>query len=200
MHICIHCDFFELIRPETIFSVFTDEMGHSITILIFLCKTLRRKIHTRCARCPKLGHWARECSEGNRGQRNDERYDRRAGRPEDNPQGFIAVAGHTERRPFFFGASWTLVALDPGEVLWDTGVQEAIVEEQQLRQWCTLLAEYGLQAEWSQEKPESASSIGGVHAATRCCLCVSRIGRVQRGHPHHGCGAGCPTTSVGGIG
>ena len=36
------------------------------------------KLRTTCARCRKLGHWARECPEGNRGQRNDERYDRRA--------------------------------------------------------------------------------------------------------------------------
>ena len=52
-------------------------------------------------RCRKLGHWARECPERNRGQRNDERYGRRAVRP--------------------LGASWTFVTLDPGEFLWDTG-------------------------------------------------------------------------------
>ena len=39
------------------------------------------KLRTRCARCRKLGHWARECPEGNRGQL--KRYDRRAGRSED---------------------------------------------------------------------------------------------------------------------
>ena len=33
------------------------------------------KLRTRCARCRKLGHWARECPEGNRGQRNDEKSD-----------------------------------------------------------------------------------------------------------------------------
>ena len=33
--------------------------------------------------------------------------------------------------------------------------------EHQLKQWCKLLAEYNLQVEWSQEKPESASGIGG---------------------------------------
>ena len=49
----------------------------------------------RCARCRKLGHWARECPEGNRGQRNDERYDRRAGRLEDNSEAFIAPPGHS---------------------------------------------------------------------------------------------------------
>ena len=35
------------------------------------------KLRTRCARCRKLGHWACEFPEGNRGQRNDERDDRR---------------------------------------------------------------------------------------------------------------------------
>ena len=94
------------------------------------------KLRTRCARCRKLGHGARECPEGNRGQRNDERYDRRAGRPEDNSKGFIAVAGHTARRPFFLGASWAFVAVDSGEVLWDAGAQEGLVGEQQLKEWC----------------------------------------------------------------
>ena len=55
----------------------------------------------------------------------------------------------------------TFDALDPGGVLWDTGAQEGIVGKQQLNQWCKLLAEYGLQVEWSQEKPEFASGIGG---------------------------------------
>ena len=56
-------------------------------------------------------------SRRNRGQRNDERYDRRALRREENSKGFITVAKPTERRPFFLGASWTFVTLDPGEVL-----------------------------------------------------------------------------------
>ena len=120
------------------------------------------KQRARCARCRKLGHWERECPEGNRGQHYDERYDRLAWRSEENSKAFIAVAGHTERRPFFLGASWTFVALDPGEVLWDTGAQEGIVGKQQLDKWCNLLAEHGLQVEWSQEKPESASGIGGM--------------------------------------
>ena len=63
------------------------------------------KLRTRYARCRELGHWARECPEGNRGQRNNERYDRRAWRSGENTEGFISVAGHTERRPFFLGAS-----------------------------------------------------------------------------------------------
>ena len=33
------------------------------------------KLRTRCARCREVGHWARECPGGNRGQRNDEGYD-----------------------------------------------------------------------------------------------------------------------------
>ena len=119
------------------------------------------KLRTRCARCRKLGHWARECPEGNRGQRNEERYDRRAVRPGEKPRGFITVAQPTERRPFFLGASWTFVSLDPGEVLWDTGDHVGLVGKQQLDQCCKLLAEHGLQVEWSQEKPESASGIGG---------------------------------------
>ena len=49
-----------------------------------------------------------------------------------------------------------------GEVLWDTFAQEGLAGKQQLDNWCTLLAEHGLQVEWSQEKPESASGIGGV--------------------------------------
>ena len=101
-------------------------------------------------------------SEGNRGQRNDERYDRRALRPGENSKGFITVAEPTERTPFFLGASWTFVTLDPGEVLWDTGAQEGLLGKQQLDKWCKLVAEHGLQVEWSQEKPESASGIGGV--------------------------------------
>ena len=119
------------------------------------------KLRTRCARCRKLGHWARECPEGNRGQRNEERYDRRAMRSGENSKGFITVAKPTERRPFFLGASWTFVTLDPGDVLWDTGDQVGLVGKQQLDQCCKLLAEHGLQVEWSQEKPESAIGIGG---------------------------------------
>ena len=90
------------------------------------------------------------------------RYDRRAVRLGENSRGFITVAQPTERRPFFLAASWTFVSLDPREVLWDTGAQEGLVGKQQLDKWCQLLAEHCLQVEWSQEKPESASGIGGV--------------------------------------
>ena len=96
------------------------------------------KLRTRCARRRKLGHWARECPEGNQGQRNDERYDRRAGRPGEGSKGFIFVAGATGRRPSFserlgLGATWTFVALDPGEVVWDTGAQEGLIGQQWLK-------------------------------------------------------------------
>ena len=120
------------------------------------------KLRTRCARCRKVGHWARECPEGNRRQRNDKRYDRRAVRPGENSKGFITVAKPTERRPSLLGASWTFVTLRPGEVLWDTGAQERVVGKQQLDIWCKLLTEHGLQVELSQEKPESGSGIGGM--------------------------------------
>ena len=44
----------------------------------------------------------------------------------------------------------------------DAGAQEGLVGKQQLDKWCQLLAEHDLQVEWSQEKPDSASGIGGV--------------------------------------
>ena len=97
-----------------------------------------------------------------RGQCKDERYDRRAVRLGENSKGVIMLAKPTERRLFSLGASWTFVTLDRGEVLWDTGAQEGHVGKQQLDKWCKLLAEHGLQVEWSQEKLESASGIGGV--------------------------------------
>ena len=109
------------------------------------------KLRTRCARCRTLGHWARECPEGNRGQRNEERYDRRAVRPGENSKALITVAKPTERRPFFLSASWTFVTLDPREVLWDIGAQERLAGEQQLDKWCKLFTEHGLQVDWSQE-------------------------------------------------
>ena len=74
---------------------------------------------------PAFRHSGRGTSDkGNRAQHNDERYDRRAMRLGENPKGFITVAKPSERRPFFLGASWTFVTLDPEEVLWDTGAQE----------------------------------------------------------------------------
>ena len=80
--------------------------------------------------------------------------------------GNVERAKSTERRCFFLGASWTFVTLDPGDVLWDTGAQEGLIGKQQLDKWCTFLAEHGFQVEWSQEKPESASGIGGVTQPT----------------------------------
>ena len=53
------------------------------------------KLCTRCGRCRMIGHWVRECPEGNRGQRNDERYDRHAERLEDGSKGFTAATGPT---------------------------------------------------------------------------------------------------------
>ena len=47
--------------------------------------------------------------------------------------------------------------------MWDTGAQDGLVWKQQLDKWCAnCSAEHGLQVEWSQEKPESASGIGVV--------------------------------------
>ena len=120
------------------------------------------KLRTRCARCHKLGHWARECPEGNRGQGKDERYDQDAARLKEKLKGFITVAKPAERRLSVLGASCSFVTLDRGKVLWDTGAQEGLVGKQQLDTWCTLHVEHGLQVEWSQETPESACGIGGV--------------------------------------
>ena len=126
------------------------------------CSSIQQlKLRTRCARCRQLGHWARECHEWYRGQCNEEGYDPRAVRPGENSKGFINVAEPVERRPYFLGASWTFVALEPGEVLWDTGAQEGLVGKRQLDRWSKLLTEQCLQVEWSRKKPESASGIGG---------------------------------------
>ena len=46
--------------------------------------------------------------------------------------------------------------------MWDTGAQEGLAGKRQLDRWSKLLAEHVLQVEWSWEKPESASGIGGV--------------------------------------
>ena len=72
------------------------------------------------------------------------------------------MAQPTERRNFILGVSWTFTTLEPGEVLWDTGAQEGLAGKRQLDRWSKLLAEHVLQVEWSREKPESASGIGGV--------------------------------------
>ena len=128
------------------------------------------KLRTSCARCRKLGHWARAGPEGNRGQCKDERYDRRATRSEENSKGFITLAGPTGRRPFFLGASWTFVTLDPGEVLWDTGAQEGLVGKQQLDKWCKLLPGEARirKRHWRRD------------ATNRCCVCASWFGWVQQ--------------------
>ena len=155
------------------------------------------EVSPRCARCRKLGHWARECPEGNRGQRNDERYDRRAAKPEENSRGFVTIADPTERKPYILGASWTFVALDPGEVLWDTGAQEGLVGKQTGQMvpiacgtWSTSRMEPGeariRKRQWRRD------------ATNRCCVCASWFGWVQRYHQVHYRGARCPTSTAGG--
>ena len=133
------------------------------------------KLRTRCARCRKHGHWARECPEGNRGQRNDERYDRRAVRLRENSKGFITVAKPTERRPFFLGPSCrrSLVGY------W---CSRGTRREQQLDKWCKLLAEHGLQVEWSQEKNKWNRRRD---ATNRCGVCASWFGWMQRYHQNY---------------
>ena len=120
------------------------------------------KLRTRCARCRKLGHWARECPEGNRGQRNDERYDRRAMRSGENSEGFTTVAKPTERRLFFSRRFLDIRHSRPWRSPVGHWCSRGLVGKQQLDKWCKLLAEHSLQVEWSQEKPKSASGIGGV--------------------------------------
>ena len=61
------------------------------------------------------------------GSRHDEKSSRRTWGFGEDTKRFIAAAGQKEPRPFFVGASWTFVAPDPGEVLWDTGAQEGLI-------------------------------------------------------------------------
>ena len=42
-----------------------------------------------------------------------------------------------------------------------SGAEKGLVGERQLKRWCKLLAECGLQVEWSWERLESTSGIGG---------------------------------------
>ena len=72
-----------------------------------------------------------------------------------------AKRAHGTETVLSLGFPWTFVALDPGEVLWDTGAREGLVGKQQLEQWCNLLKEYGTQVEWSREKRDAASGVGG---------------------------------------
>ena len=61
--------------------------------------------------------------------------------------------------------------------MWDTGAQVGLAGEQQLKQWSKLLAEHGLQVGWSQERPESASGIGGAtHPIGVVCVPVGLAG------------------------
>ena len=76
---------------------------------------------------------------------------------------FSAFPTMARRRPWkersATEGTWTSSILDPGEVRWDTGAQERLVGEQQMKQWSKLFAEHGLQVKWSQERPEPASGI-----------------------------------------
>ena len=145
------------------------------------------KLRTWCARCRKLGHWARECPEEDRGPRNNEKHDRRAVKLGENSEGFVSVAKPTERRPFFLGASWTFVTLDPGEVLWSTRAQEGLVGKQQLQKWSA----------WSPEKPESASGIGGVTQPIGVVYVSVGLAGSNGYHPICRRGARCPTSVAG---
>ena len=151
---------------------------------------------TAHAVCKMSQTWtlARECPEGNRGQRNDERYDRRAVKPEEN----ITVAKPTERRPFFFGASWTFVTLDPGEVLWDTGAQEGLVWEQLVDKWCKISGGTRSPSRMQPGETRIRKRHWRRDATNRCCFCASWFGWVQWYHQIHCCGAGCPTSTAGG--
>ena len=129
------------------------------------------KLRTRCARCRKLGRWARECPEGNRGQlkvrstcreiRGQLKRVHRCGRAHGT-------------KTFLLGATWTFVALDPGEVLWDAGAQEGLVGEQQMKQWTKLLAKYGLQVDWSQknQNPQALSEVRRSRSVLYVCQSV----------------------------
>ena len=113
------------------------------------------KQRARCARCRKLGHWARECTEGNRGQHYDERYDRLAWRSEENVHrctratrngdlSFLGHHGHSS--PLTLEKSCgTLVP------------RRGSSENSNLTNGVNCLRS----TVSSQEKPESASGIGG---------------------------------------
>ena len=131
-------------------------------------------LRTRCARCRKLGHWARECPEGNRGRRNDEWYDRRAVRLGENSKGFITVAKPTERRPFFLGASWTFVTLDKS-----CGILVPKRDSSGNRN----LTNGASCSRRSPSRMEPGSEARSV--------CASWFGWVQWCHSIHCCGAGC---------
>ena len=87
------------------------------------------ELRTRCVRRRELGQKARECPEGNRGQRNDERYDRRAGTAYKFSSSWQGRLDEDlfSRSGLDLGATWTSVALGPDEVVWDTGAQEGLI-------------------------------------------------------------------------
>ena len=127
----------------------------------------------------------------NRGQRNDERYDRRAGRPEDNSKGFIAVAGPTET---FLRATWTIRRSRPWRSLVECwcpkGTRRGTATETVAQIAC------GIRSPGRMESGETRirKRCRRCDTANRCCMCASRFGRVQWCHPLHRRGAGCSTT------
>ena len=153
------------------------------------------KPRTRCARCRKLGHWARECPEGNRGQRNDERYDRRGGRPEDDSKGFIAAAGHGTETVLSWGfldvrrsRPWR----GPVGYWRSKGTRRGTPTERVVQVACGMRSTGRMEPGATRIRKRYRRR----DEAIRSCICASRISRVQRCHPLHCCGARCSTTTA----
>ena len=120
------------------------------------------KLRTRCARCRKLGHWAREWFRRNsRTTATTKGTIGWAMRSGETQKGSSVLQSPQNEGPFFLCASWTLVTLDPGEVLWTPVLKRDSSGNSNLTNGVNA-AEHGLQVEWSQEKPESASGVEGV--------------------------------------
>ena len=151
------------------------------------------KLRPRCARCRKLGHWARECPGGNGGQRIDERYDKRAWKPEEAQKGLSRCSGSHETETFL---SWSIMDIcrsspwkSPGGHGCPGGLRREPATSQIAR---------GTQSPGRVESGETR--IRKRHRrcdTTKYCICARRIGRVQRYHPIHCRGAGRSTTTAG---